>query len=367
MDRHALLRVRRTARIPLLAPFLCALLALASCSDESGPVDIEEPGPDPLVYATFVTPRGGPERDPLLADAYQHVGADGYQVASLWLLWSDVAVGPVLRDWTPLNLHVQRAHQKGIRLSIVLDLYPGGDPDFPRYRWPLFPGYENPDLYHELALFLAELAGRGGDDIAYLWLGQEPERYLDLYPDDGGTFAAFFAAVADTARALFPDATIGIALDPVAASSTGAHREFTDALRTQVDMTGLVFAPDVIGAPEPALAAMTGAAGRYLDRPASILEIGYPSSGGATDEAAQDRFMGLFLAWMRSRPSTLEMVCWMPLHDVSSALADSLARQRRPFDEDERARYAAALATHGMRRLDGTPKASRQTFVEDRP
>ncbi|MBM3286403.1 MAG: hypothetical protein FJY88_03490 [Candidatus Eisenbacteria bacterium] len=345
------------------------LLAL-SCSDDSDSLRPQPPGP--LVYGSLLTPRVSMEADHLLADAYQHLGADRFSVAHLSLSWSGVASGPVLRRWGAFASHVRRALEEGTTLSVVLEIVHGGEADIPEWFRPEFPGWEDQDLKWELVRFLRELARRSQGTVGYLWLGEGADRYAASHEDEAEALRLFLAEIADSTRQIFPGAKVGTLITPSIVSENG-QADFVRSLRGSLDLLGLsVFAADTVGGdadPGRSVAEVTAAIAPWSDRPFAILETGFPSTGlfGATEEQDQAAFASAIATWLRQRPGTLSLFCWAPLHDANSELSDSLARRRYPGDPAEQARFRALMGASGLRRNDGSMKPSRQIFYDERP
>ncbi len=320
-----------------------------------------------------MTPRVSMAADPLLVDAYQNLGADGFRVGHLAISWAGIERSRILRDWTPLDLQVVRAHQRGMKLSVLLEILHGGEPEAPRWLWSDFPDWQNPELATNFVRFLHELRGRAGDTIGFLWLGEGPDRYADIYVDEAEAMVSFLAMAGDSARRIFPEARIGIMASPATIAQNG-HGDVVRALRDSLGIVGLSLYPRASDIPEEpfnpqtALVQLEDAIAPWIDRPFAVLEAGYPS-GAAVQSSEEDQavFASLLAGWLDSRPPTLELFCWSPLHDPEPALADSLALRRYPREPEARADFAARLASTALRRNDGTPKPARQRFYEERP
>jgi hypothetical protein len=354
-------------RLASLLPILT--VALLSCGEDSNP---SGPGPPaPLVYGALITPRVSMEADPLFTDGYQNLGADGFTVAHLALSWAQVEKGPVVRDWKVLDRHVIQARQRGLKLSILLEILHGGEVEVPAWRWQSFPGWEDPELGWGLNGFLKEMARRSQGTVAYLWLGEGADRYADASLEDDGPLLAFLSAVGDSARVYFPGARIGTLVDPATVLETG-REPLIRALSDSLDLLGFWFKPDVApgGAidPQTEMTQIKDGLAPWSDRPLAVLELGYPSTerlGSSEEEQAE--FASLVAQWLHDRPRGMEFFCWSPLHDAAPSLADSLALQRYPSDFEGRTAFAALLSCAALRRNDGSPKAGRQRFFEERP
>lgn len=349
--------------------FILAAFAICSCGDDSDPS--KPASPVPLSYGALVTPRVSLDVDPLLVDAYQNLGADRFEVAHLAVSWAGIERGQVDRDWSDLDLHVNRARQKGIKLSVVVELLHGGEVEVPAWRWQEFPGWGDPDLGWGFVRFLRELQVRSKGTIAYLWLGEGADRYADEDTEDGGPLVSFLSMAGDSARRIFPGTRIGTLVNPLMVGGQG-QETLVRALRDSLGLLGLwIYPAGAEGAPvDPAtaIATLENAIDPWKDGPLAILEYGYPSSpdlGSSEEEQAQ--FASLTAQWLRSRPLRLELFCWAPLHDAGPSLAESLALRRFPLDPEASGAFAGLLSCSGLRRNDGSPKAARQRFYEERP
>jgi hypothetical protein len=352
-------------RIRALCLLVVGLLFLG-CSDSSGPTDPEPP--DPPLYGALVVPRISYEVDPLLVDAYQALAVDGNQIGHLGLSWAKVEISEQIRDWSSFDPHVEQARRRGMKLSVVIEFLHGGEGEAPAWRWPTFPDWDDPDLRLELSRFLRELAVRANGTIGYLWLGEGPDRNAALYPGTDEALAAFYADIADSARAAFPGTAVGTVTSPRLLAENGKEALVREILGS-LDLIGLsVSTEEAAASPAAALDTMERAIAPWLDTRFAILDAGYPSGAdhGST-EAEQAEFATLTAEWLRDRPSKLELFCWAAIHDPSATLAAEIADRRFPSSTVEAASLASWLRSVAMRRLDGSPKLARQAWVETHP
>lgn len=348
--------------------------SLAGCSSS----DTTKPGGvGALSYGALVNPK--PPYDPFLTEAYRTLAVDHNQVGHLVLSWGSIQRGDSSFDWSFLDRHIQKAVPAEIKLSVAIELIHGGEADVPAYRWPDFPGWDDSTLQASFVGFLRAVERRFPErdstlhTLKWLWIGEGPDRFAAAFPGDDAAMLAFYDAVADSARRIFPHARIGTIITPAGLQET--HGEpLVRQLRSSLDVIGLsVFPEDLPGGlqePEEALQTMAAWITPWEDRPVAVLEAGYPSSGSlGSSEVKQTDFAGLLAAWLRSRPATLELFCWSPLFDMDADLADSLSFRRFPAAGDTtlRADFARRIASMSLHRIDGTNKPARQTWMEARP
>lgn len=355
-------------RLPLFG-LLMILLISASCTEESGP-DKPEPR-DPPLYGALVTPRGDLDVDPYLVDAYQALGVDGYQIGHLALSWSAIEVGPSRRNWLVFDRHVQQSIRRGIGLSVVVEFVHGADGDVPPWIWTDFPGWEDPALATKLNSFLREVGERAQGTIRYLWLGEGIDRFAAAYPGDEPLIIAFYAELADSAREIFPEARIGTMITPALLEATGGEPLVRQIL-AHLDLIGLSVPPEpaagAVPAPAVAFETLKERIAPWQDAPFAILETGYPSGDDLLSSVVNQKvFVSTIAGWLWNKPALLELFCWSPIHDAGSSLADSLAARRYRTQVPARATMVSLLRSSALRRLDGSPKAGRQVWVEDRP
>lgn len=352
--------------------FLCwiCLPALAiGCTEKSGPT--RPLAPEPPLYGAFVVPKISEQADPLLDHAYQAMGAEGNQIAHLGLSWAETERGASLWDWSKFDRHVEQARRKGMGLSVVIEFVHGGEGEAPQWRWPVFPDWDDPDLRMGLALFLRELSTRADGTIAYLWLGEGPDRAAALSPGNDAHILAFYQAIADSARAVFPNAAIGTVISPRLLAADGKE-SLVRELMLSLDLIGLSVPTDAQGgalpAPEAAIASMAESVVAWEGGRFAVLDVGYPSGAAlGSSEAVQAQFATRAGEWLHDRPENLELYCWGAISDPSPELAGSLAGRRFPNDAGERAADSVRWVSVALLRLDGTPKAGRQAWVEARP
>ena len=344
-------------------------LLLVGCTQKSGPT---KPKPtDPPLYGARVVPRISADVDPYLLDAYQALDVDGNQIAHIAISWADVERGPVARDWSMLDPNVEQARRHKMKLSVVVEFVHGGETEAPSWRWPVFPEWEDPELRAELSRFLRELAFRADGTVAYLWLGEGPDRTAALYGDSDAAIAAFYAAIADSARAAFPGAAIGTVISPRLLAEDGKEQLVRGILES-LDLIGICVSTESDGAslpsPEATLDAIKAAVAPWDGGRFAILEAGYPSGGAlGSSEAAQAHFASLAGAWLYSRPATMDLFSWAAIQDPSTDFADTLGIRRFPSDPVARAAFTGRQVSIAMRRLDGSPKLARQSWLDAHP
>jgi hypothetical protein len=333
-------------------------------------------GGTPLLYGALVTPKS--PYDPTFTDAYLTLAVDQYQVGHIALSWGAIQKGDAIFDWSSLDPHVQKAYPARKKLSVAVEFIHGGESDVPAYRWSEFPGWEDSTLRRVLVSFLREMKGRFPHEdslqtLGWLWLGEGPDRYAAAFPGDDAAMLAFYGAVADSARRIFPHARIGTIITPALLAETNGEA-LIRSLRDSLDVIGLSVFPEdeptPLQTPQAALQTMIAEIAPWQSRAVAVLEAGYPSSTAlGSDETKQQQFAALLGQWLAGRPSTLELFCWSPLFDTNALLADSLARRRFPAEGDTAARadFARRIATMSLHRIDGSNKLGRQTWVESRP
>jgi hypothetical protein len=369
---------RRTsvARAVLLVT-VAALLELPSgggCSRSKSPPR-PEPGPQ-LLYGSLVTPVT--QHDPYLDEAYRTLSIDGNDVAHFAISWGAVDRSNGVRDWLSLDQHIEKARLRGTKISLAFEFIHGGVADFPSYHYEYFPGWSDPDLLVILSGILREVkqrfpAGDSRHDLAYLWLGEGPDRFAIANPDGGEGMLAFYGALADSARRIFPYAKVGTIITPGMIGETQGE-PLIRALEDSLDVLGLSVFPQAppqgVAEPTAALQTMVADIAPWEGKPFAILEAGYPSAETlGSSEEKQTAFATLVAQWLKSRPATLELFCWSPLSDAGTVVIDSLAGRRfpRPEDGSEREDFARRIATMSMHRIDGSVKPALHEWVDRRP
>ncbi len=369
---------QRTAARAFVLVAIAAVAVIATGAQISGcskSSTTKPQGGGGLLYGALVTPKS--PYDPFFTDAYLTLAVDQYQVGHIALSWGAIQKGDALFDWSSLDPHIQKAFPAGKKLSIAIEFIHGGEADVPAYRWPEFPGWEDPGLRRVLVSFLREMKSRFPNrdslhTLGWLWLGEGPDRYAAAFPGDDSKMIAFYGVLADSARAIFPYARIGTIITPSLLGQTHGDA-LIRSLRDSLDVIGLSVLPEdepALGSPRTAVETMAAQITTWADRPVAVLEAGYPTAAAlGSDEAKQQEFAGILCQWLRGRPSTLELFCWSPLFDTNVALADSLAKRRFPAEADTAARadFARRIATMSLHRIDGTNKLGRGTWVESRP
>ncbi len=358
--------LKRLLRVGLLPVFL---LLTTGCEDNSGPTKPEEP--EPPLYGALVTPVRSYGADPLLARAYQSLTGDRYDVAHAAVSWAEIATGRESRNWQPLDLHVRRAIVSQLKLSIVLEFLHGGEVEVPEYVEFMGWSWDEPQILWELARFLREFAMHAQGTVDYLWLGEGPDRYVTRYPEFRMAVSSFYAVLADSAKQIFPEAKLGILVSAPQLAETG-QSDFVRALRDTLGMIALSVYPEELDPdhlePSAALTLIRDSIEPWTDAPFAIVETGYSSEATPGNAGgSQSDFVTIFGKWLHQRPETLELLCWSPVHDAGSDLADRLAERRYPVNIEARERYAAILTTNSLRRLDGSRKPAREVFLEVRP
>lgn len=357
-----------------LAVYLGCLM-LGCSSDSNGPTPPPETV-EPTIYGALITPRVSYEADPNLTDAYQSLTGDGYRVAHASIRWSEIVpdLNRDFRDWNSFDRHVRNARQSVVGLSLVFELFHGGEVDLP--EWIEFQGWtwdlnDDPTFFFTLTRFLREIEVGSKGTIDFLWIGEGIDRYVERYPEQEDLLFPFFEELADSLEVIFPNVRLGIMASPVLTAENGR----TEYLRSYRDLLGgialSVFPEELVGTlptPEEAVEAIEEAVETWTDGPFAIVETGYPSleMSGSSDQL-QSAYVSSVASWLRRRPESLELFCWAPIHDANADLAATLASLRYPRESEARDRFARILQSSSMRRLDGSRKPSREIFLQERP
>jgi hypothetical protein len=200
--------------------------------------------------------------------------------------------------------------------------------------------------------------------VAYLSIGNEVDVYLSANPDQWPMYKDFLDDAQNYVHQVSPQLRVGTTV--TFGGATGPDANQVAQLTSSTDVYILTYYPlgpdfHALGAQSPLtdFPRMLGLAG---NRPLVLQEVGYPSSqilSSSEDQEAQF-VTSVFQAW-QSAGNQAEFLSYFLLHDFPASLCDSLAGYYNlPNDTN----FKAYLCSVGLRRVDGTPKAAWQAFVD---
>jgi len=297
--------------------------------------------------------------------AFQLAREAGMQFTSLSVAWDDIEPRPGEfapdPDWLAIANLYYPAHDVPLALTIT-------PIDTNRTRLPADlrgRAFDDPEVIARFERLLDHVFTQIPDvELAVLAIGNEVDATLG---SDGAAWAryqTFFEATAAYARRLRPQVPVGVKL--TMSGLTGETRAWAQALNAQADIVLVTYYPlEADFGVRPARVVhddLAGMVSLYLDRPIGVLEAGYPSSeklGGS--EALQAEFVRqVFRAW-DAHAAQLKLLNFTWLTDAPEASVEAWTDYYGLHDD----RFAAYLATLGLRRADGRSKLAFEVLAAE--
>jgi hypothetical protein len=338
------------------------LAAAAACASPPGPAA----PPEGAASATEATPAPRGERrlgiDVVEAEgesydqAFQVARQAGMHFTSLSLAWDDLEPRPgeIGADPNYLAIANQFYPTQGVPLAVTI-----APIDTNRMRLPADlrgRDFDDPEVIARFERLLDYVFSQIPDvELVVLAIGNEVDVTLGPEAEAWRRYAFFFEAAAAHARRLRPGTPVGVKM--TMSGLTGEQRDLAQSLNAQADMVLVTYYPlrpdfgvrpaDEVPGDVAALAA------QYPGRRIGMLEAGYPSSPKlGSGEAQQAEFVRqIFRAW-DAQAGQLVLLNFTWLTDAPRATVEAW-RDYYGLDDP---RFAAYLATLGLRRADGEPK-----------
>lgn len=349
---RAAIRAGRGTR-PFLTIAVIVFLASACSVDRSR---ISDPVP-PASLGVHVTPRGGPDLDPLWIEAYQSVEQGAFAAAQFDVGWGEVEPYLGVIDWSPVEAHAVQARQRGIPLSCVLTLIDNqlGQEFFPNLPLDLMGRpWDDGSMRIRLAFFARALEERLRPQLAYLWLGREVDAYFE---DNLGEIRPFLRLVAecrDSLAVTAPCVKVGVILSFGEAVEEG-RLAICDSLASGLDWIGLtVYGRDENYVqtldPQGTILRAREALDHFASKRVVLSEVGFPGRPGSEED--QDAFARSLITLLRERPQQLQGAFWYCLHDWSPPAARAEARRKYLGEPVREENYRLQLLRLGL--IDGS-------------
>ncbi|MBM3121872.1 MAG: hypothetical protein FJZ97_06760 [Chloroflexi bacterium] len=288
--------------------------------------------------------------------AFQLARQAGMQFTSLSLAWDDLEPRPGEYSPDPNFLAIANQYYPAKDVPLALTITPI---DTSRRRLPADlkdAAFDDPEVITRFERLLDYVFSQIPDvELAVLAIGNEVDATLGMDAAAWARYRTFYESTAAYARSLRPGVPVGVKV--TMAGLTGERRQLAQALNERSDIILVTYYPleadfsvrpaDVVLGDLAALAAL------FPDRPIGVLEAGYPSSTKLeSSEAKQAEFVRqIFRAW-DAHAGQLALLNFTWLTDVPSASVEAWTDY---YGLDDR-RFAAYLATLGLRGADGEPK-----------
>jgi len=342
---------RFTAGLTLIASFAGALAC--GTPREDGAQIAASPTPSAgRLLGIDVSSAEGEEYD----QAFKLARQTGMQFTSLSIAWDEIETRPGEFAPDPNWLSIANSYYPAQGVPLALTITPI---DTNRFRLPddlAGRAFDDPLVIARFERLLDYVFTQLPDvELCVLSIGNEVDAALG---SDGGAwerYRTFFQASAAYARRLRPGLPVGVKV--TMAGLTGEARSRAQALNTGADLVLVTYYPldsDFgVRSPDVVQADLAELVSLYPDRVIGILEAGYPSSALlGSSEAMQAEFVRqIFGAW-DSQATQIAMLNFTWLTDAPGS---SVEAWKEYYGLDD-PRFAAYLATLGLRLSDGTPK-----------
>ncbi len=297
--------------------------------------------------------------------AFQLARQAGMQFTSLSLAWDDLEPRPGEYAPDPDFLAIANQYYPAQDVPLALTIAPI---DTNRTRLPadlMGRSFDDPEVIARFERLLDYVFSQIPDvELAVVAIGNEVDATLGVDAAAWGRYQAFYEAAAAHARSLRPGVPVGVKV--TMAGLTGEQRDLAQALNARSDLILVTYYPlepdfavrpaEVVSGDLAALALL------FPDRPIGVLEAGYPSSEElGSSEARQAEFVRqVFRAW----DAQAGQVALLNFTWLTDAPPVSLEAWLEYYGLDDR-RFAAYLATLGLRGADGEPKLAFEVLAAE--
>jgi len=297
--------------------------------------------------------------------AFQLAREAGMQFTSLSVAWDDLELRPGEYAPDPNYLAIANLYYPAQDVPLALTITPI---DTNRTRLPSDlrgRAFDDPEVIARFERLLDYVFSQIPDvELAVLAIGNEVDATLGTDATVWARYRTFFEATAAHARSLRPDVPVGVKV--TMGGLTGETRALAQALNAQSDMILVTYYPleadfgvrpaDVVPGDLAALPSL------FPDRPIGMLEAGYPSSEElGSSEARQAEFVRrIFRAW-DAQAAQIALLNFTWLTDAPQASVEAWTEYYGLPDR----RFAAYLATLGLRHADGVPKPALEALAEE--
>jgi hypothetical protein len=297
--------------------------------------------------------------------AFQLARQAGMQFTSLSLAWDDLEPRPGEFSADPNFLAIANQYYPAKNVPLALTITPI---DTNRTRLPADlrgRAFDDPEVIARFERLLDYVFSQIPDvELAVLAIGNEVDATLGSDVAAWARYQTFFEATAAHARRLRPNLPVGVKV--TMAGLTGETRWLAQALNAQSDVVLVTYYPleadfgvraaDVVHEDLAALASL------YPDRPIGVLEAGYPSSEKlGSSQALQAEFVRQIMRAWDAQAAGIAMLNFTWLTDAPRASVETWTDYYGLHDQ----RFAAYLATLGLRRSDGQSKPAFEALAAE--
>jgi hypothetical protein len=224
--------------------------------------------------------------------------------------------------------------------------------------------FDAPEVQRRFHALVDTLKPSLGAGLRYLSIGNEVDVYLAAHPATFDAYARFYADAVAYVHATLPGVRVG-----VTGTFEGARGGFAAKLAqlnqsSDVEVLtyyplGARFVPRSPSTAKPDIAQMLQIA---AGRPLVLQEVGYPSAARlSSSEGAQAEFATQVMAAWHAAGDRIPLLNWFALGDLTTDVCDTFTSYYQlPGDPN----FSGYLCSLGLRRADGVPKYSWQSFVD---
>jgi hypothetical protein len=310
-----------------------------------------------LGLAANIRAGGGPEDLKAMLLEQKSMGLDACAISAKW---SDLEPEPGKIDVEKMGKDVAGAAAFGWKVALTIQTIDTNQrtvpPDLKAEPW------DSETMRDRFSKLLAAIAGKLGDSVVAVSLGNEVDGYLVAHPAEAGPFKRFLSAGRQALRTLKPGMPVGVTC---MFEGRRSNPKLIDGLFEGLDAVFFTYYPtgDAMAVRDPSTvdpdldAMISSAAGR----PLYLQEVGYPAAPllGSSDEK-QAQFVRAFYKALAKRKSKVALACYVLQTDFSPELVDRLTA----YYGIDQPRFRAFLSTLGLRRSDGSPRPALQAFEE---
>ena len=301
-----------------------------------------------------------PEKAGLSTFSNDLLAVRGLEVRAITLSrkWSELEPSPGVYQTDELQRAVVHLGAMGFRILLTIQTIDTNNltmpPDLANRP------FDSPETVRRLRALLARVVPAVERHVPWLAIGNEVDVYLAAHPASVEPYARLAEAGREEICRRVPGIRVGVT---VTYDGLRAQRAMVERLERSMDVRCLTYYPLKAGFTVKALAQVgadfetmvSGAGGR----PVLLQEVGCPASEqNGSSEAYQAAFVDAVFAAAERHRGRLAMLTFFMLYDFPDSLVTTLVDYYRLKD----ARFRAYLATLGLRKSDGTPRAAWRAF-----
>lgn len=269
----------------------------------------------------FLWPRGPTSTwgDEPLNESFARAKEAGMGLAIWTYNWGELETKPNHFDWAWLDFLVNQTVENGLKVSLSFEI---AQP----HRPPVYPPdikearFDDPVFEARLLALYERLARRYKEKVNYLWVGQEYDALLHLYPEHKKPFIALMKKIRARVKAIDPKMRFGLVAGYHLAKFYGYEKTLLVELAKVTDLIGFtLYVEDEKNLTDPTQT------GRYFDEMISLFpnnkifihETAWSSNGPKGSPERQAEYVRQLGKVAAKYQDKIEALSWWVIHDFA--------------------------------------------------